>query len=75
MQVHGVAGLDVGLVARDDGCTTSRPWWPEDVALLAIRVVDESDASAAVRIVLDRGDPTGNADLVTRKSMTRYRRL
>ena len=62
---HGVARLDLGLVARDDGRTDLKAEWPEDVALLTVNVVDKSNTSAAVRIVLDRGDTTGNAGLVT----------
>ena len=36
----------------------------EDVALLAVDVVEERDARGAVRIVLDRSDRGRNADLV-----------
>ena len=43
----------------------------EDVALLAVRVVEERDARRAVRVVLDRRDLGGDADLVARQSMMR----
>ena len=43
---------------------TSRPFGREDVALLAVRVVEQGDARGAVRIVLDRGDLRRNAALV-----------
>ena len=36
----------------------------EDVALLAVHVVDQRDAGRAVRIVLNRSDLAGNAQLV-----------
>src|SRR5262249_39898023 len=36
----------------------------QDVALLAVRVVDERDPRAPVGVVLDRRHPAGNADLV-----------
>ena len=43
---------------------TSRPCGGEDVALLAVEVVQQRDARVAVRVVLDRRDLRGHAVLV-----------
>ena len=58
-----VADLDVSLCARLHLVADLEAVRCEDVALLAVRVVQESDASAAVRIVLDRRDAGGDAVL------------
>ena len=47
---------DVRLVIGDDLSTHRETVGSQDVPLLAIRVVDERDAGAAVWIVLDRSD-------------------
>src|SRR5262249_41449180 len=58
-----VAGLDVrvrtGLDRRPDAEARGR----EDVRLGAVGIVQERDASRAVRVVLDRGDLRGNTVL------------
>src|ERR1700733_13598472 len=64
-QGHGIAGLDVGVPARDDLVADREAVRSENVALLAVDVVKEGDARGAVRIVFDRGDAGGDADLVT----------
>ena len=43
---------------------TFRPFGREDVALLAVRVVQQGDAGRAVRVVLDRRDLGRHAVLV-----------
>ena len=50
---HGVARLDVDLVARDHLVAGRKPLRREDVGLLAVRVADQRDEGRAVRIVLD----------------------
>src|SRR5262249_52279164 len=64
-QGQRVAGLDVRLVARNDGCTDLEADGRQDVALLAVDVLQERDARRAVRVVLDRHDLGGHVDLVT----------
>jgi hypothetical protein len=61
---HRVAGLDVGVAARDDLVAHLQAVGREDVALLAVRVVEERDARRAVRVVLDRRHRRRHADLV-----------
>ena len=61
---HGVAGLDVGASAGHDGIANLEALGSQDVALLAVHVVEQSDASRAVRIVLNRGNLGGHAVLV-----------
>src|SRR5262249_61933511 len=53
LQGEAVAGEDVGALAREDGLADLHPLRPEDVALLAVRVVQEREAGRAVRVVLD----------------------
>ena len=60
---HRVARLDVGVAAGDDLVTDREAVRREDVRLLSIHVVEESEARGAVGIVLDRRDRRGNADL------------
>ena len=47
----------------------------QDVALLAVRVLDERDARRAVRIVLDLAHRGRHAERLRLKSMMRYFRL
>ena len=61
---HRVARLDVGVAARDDRVADLQAVGREDVALLAVDVVEERDARGAVRVVLDRRDLGRDADLV-----------
>src|SRR5580658_2653021 len=56
LQREGVAGLDVGGRARFDDVTDLQAGRREDVALLAVPVVEQREASGPVRIVLDRRD-------------------
>src|SRR5690606_34236539 len=63
-QRHGVAHLGLRLGAADDGAAHVQLVGGEDVALLAVGVVEQGDAGAAVRVVLDRGDLGGHAFLV-----------
>src|SRR3954470_16574072 len=48
-----VAGLDVGRGAALDGVALLQPGRRDDVALLAVRVVEQWDPRGAVRVVLD----------------------
>ena len=52
---HGerVAGLDFGVGAGHNAVADLKADRPEDVALVAVRVVDEGDAGRSVRVVLD----------------------
>src|SRR3546814_4096666 len=51
-QRHRVARLDVGALTGDDSVADRQALWRQDVALLAVLILDESDEGAAVRIVL-----------------------
>jgi len=59
-----VAGLDVGVARRQHRVADLEAVGAQDVALLAVDVVQERDARRAVRIVLDRRDLGGHAHLV-----------
>ena len=59
-----VARLDVGVGAGLDAVTLLDALRCDDVALLTVSVVQQSDASGTVRIVLDRGNLGGHAVLV-----------
>src|SRR5690606_21269495 len=59
-----VAGLDVGAHARLDGGALGHPLRRDDVALLAVGVVQQRDARGAVRVVLDVRDLGRDAVLV-----------
>src|SRR5207249_2296951 len=63
---HGerVAGLNFGVGASYNAVADLKADRPENVALVAVRVVDEGDARGPVRVVLDRRDLAGNAGLV-----------
>src|ERR1700761_75522 len=63
-QRQGVARLDVGARAVLDPVALLEPLRGEDVALLAVRVVQQRDARGAVRVVLDVSDPGRHAVLV-----------
>ena len=63
-QLQRVAGLDVSANASLDLIALLEAGRSEDVALLAIRVVQEGDASGAVGVVLDVSDLGGHAVLV-----------
>jgi hypothetical protein len=52
-QRQRVARLDVGVLARDDDVADLEVQRRDDVPLLAVRVVQQRDASRAIRIVLD----------------------
>src|SRR5215217_373507 len=53
---HGVAGLDVHLIAGDDGVADGEPLRRQDVGQLAVGVADQGDERGAVRIVFDPVD-------------------
>mgnify|MGYP006891887362 FL=1 len=61
---QSVARLDVGVRTGHDGLTDLEALGGQDVALLTVSVVQQSDASGTVRIVLDRGNLGGHAVLV-----------
>ena len=61
---EGVAGLRLGAGAGHEGLADRDADGREDVALLAVRVVQQRDVRAAVRVVLDARDLGGNAVLV-----------
>src|SRR4051794_20696315 len=58
-----VADGDVGALARLHIHAHAQAVRREDVALLAVGVVDERDVRRAIRVVLDRGDAAGHAVL------------
>src|SRR3954452_21827264 len=62
-QRERVADHDVGARARLHRHADAQAVGGEDVALLAVAVVDQRDVGRAVRVVLDRGDPRGDAVL------------
>ena len=64
LERHGVAGLDVSALARQDGVALVQADGSQDVALFAVSIVQQRDAGAAVRIVFDLGNLGGNAELV-----------
>ena len=55
-QRQAVAGLDIGAGGGDDGVAGLQAEGREDVAELAVFVLDQSDERAAVRVVLDALD-------------------
>jgi hypothetical protein len=63
-QLHAVARSNVGGVRSDDRVADAEPDRMQDVALLAVRVVDERDPRGAVRVVLDLRDAAGDVPLV-----------
>jgi len=64
LQRQRIADEDIGLRPAHDRLTDSETNRLNDVALLAVRVVDQRDAGAAVRIVLDRRNSSGDPELV-----------
>src|SRR3954453_10584728 len=63
-QRQAVARLDVGRRPVLDAVALAQPVRRDDVALLAVLVVQERDAGGPVRVVLDVRDPGGHAVLV-----------
>ena len=63
-QRQAVAGLDIGGGGRDDGVAGLQTDRREDVAELAVFVLDQSDERAAVRVVLDALDSCRHIELV-----------
>src|SRR5256885_7494217 len=62
-QRHRVPHPDVGARPRDHGVAHREAFGSQDVALLAIRVVQQRDARCPVRVVLHRRHLGGNAEL------------
>src|SRR5439155_367807 len=63
-QRHRVAGTDVRARPGDDAVAHVQAFGREDVALLAVRVVEQRDPRGAVRVVLDRGYARRDGELV-----------
>src|SRR5579871_538260 len=61
---HGVAGPDVRALAAAEHIADLHPRRRQDVALLAVVVVEQADAGIAVGVVFDRGDGRGHAVLI-----------
>ena len=63
---HGqrVAGLDVSILGGDNSVANLQALGSQDVALLAVGVEQQSDEGAAVGIVLDSGNLSGDLQLV-----------
>ena len=63
-QRERVARTDVDALTGTERVADGEALRREDVALLAVRVVEEGDPGAAVRVVFDVGDPRGDAVLL-----------
>src|SRR6185436_6722675 len=63
-QRHRVPDADVRARTGDDRIARVQPLGREDVALLAVRVLQQRDARGPVRVVLDPGDARRNPELV-----------
>src|SRR5207247_2046123 len=63
LERQGVARLDVGVGARLHDRPDAQAGRRQDVALEAVRVMEERDAGRAVRVVLDRRDLRGHSVL------------
>src|SRR4051812_49236140 len=63
-QLHGVARLDRGIRARAHFVTGLHALGGEDVATLAVGILDQRDVAGAVRVVLDALDHALDAVLV-----------
>lgn len=64
-QLHRVARFDVqARFGGHDGIADLHAFGLKDVALLPVDVVDQADPAVAVRIVLDRRDPSLDTELV-----------
>ena len=61
---HGVADLDVRAFAGNQRVAYLEAERGDDVALLTIRVVKQSDVRAAVGVIFDRGDLCRHAVLI-----------
>src|SRR5919201_977462 len=64
LEGQGVAGLDVGALAGLHRVAHPQAGGRDDVALLAVGVVEQRDVGGAVGVVLDRGHAGGHAVLV-----------
>ena len=62
---QAVARLDVGILGGDDLVADLQTLGSEDVCLLAVLILDESDVGRAVRVVLDGLDFCENVELLT----------
>ena len=65
LEGQAVAGLDVGAGARDDGVAHLQAFGADDIALDAVGVLDQADERAAVGIILDGLDGSGDIQLLT----------
>ena len=63
-QRQRVAGPDLGAAARHQAVAHAHTLGRQDVALLAVGVVQQRDVRRAVRVVLDGRDLGGNAGLL-----------
>src|ERR1039458_8855217 len=63
LELHAVAHRDVGALTGGDRRSDRQPLRRQDVALLAIGVVQQRDVGRAVGVVLDRRDLRGHAVL------------
>src|SRR6185503_18858602 len=63
-QRQRVAGADLGVGPREQSVALAHAVGRDDVALLAVDVVEQGDPRGAVRVVLDVGDLRGHAVLV-----------
>src|ERR1019366_829463 len=61
---QGVADPGLGFGARDDHVTHLQTVGQKHVALLAVAVVEEADPGRPIRVVLDRGQPGRDAQLI-----------
>ena len=64
LERQGIADQNVGFGAGGDGCADLQTIGRNDVALFAIRIMQQRDARRAVGIVFDRGDLRRNAGFV-----------
>ncbi len=68
---HRVAGLDVDLVAGNDGIADGQALRRQDVGELAVRILDEGDERRPVRIVLEPLDRRRLVEAARLKSTSR----
>ena len=62
---QAVAGLDVGILGRNDLVADLQALGSEDICLLAVLVLNESDVSGTVRIILQGLNLGVNVELLT----------
>ena len=62
---QAVAGLDVGILGRNDLVADLQALGSEDICLLAVLVLNESDVSGTVRIILHGLNLGVNVELLT----------